>query len=232
MGKGEKLRRVLAVREYRRALVRDGVPAALEHDRLVFPRTYASVLDVGANRGQFALFALRRFPGAALWCFEPYPAAFQMLERLVDGRARCVRCALAGASGAGELHVARADGASSLLMPTALQIGRSSEAVIAGHVEVEVRTLDEFAGEIASPYLLKVDVRGYELEVLRGGRALLASDGDLLIECSFRELYGGQPLAADVIAHLRPLGFQLRDIHSMSRGRDGEPLQADFFFSR
>jgi FkbM family methyltransferase len=230
--KGVKLGRLLAVGEYRRMLVRTRVAAAVEHDRVRFARGYRSIIDVGANRGQFAIFARHRFPTAQLWCFEPGRDAFAKLVEVIGDHAHCVNCALGEAEGSAELHVARADDSSSLLVPTALQTDTYAEASITCAVTVEVKALDDFVDAIDAPFLLKMDVQGYELEVLRGGRRLLDGDGDLLIECSFRELYAAQPLADEIIAFVRPFGYRLRGVSSVSRGADGTPLQGDFFFSR
>jgi FkbM family methyltransferase len=230
--KADKLCRLLADRDYRSALLGTRVAAAVEHDRVVFPRSYATIIDVGANRGQFALFARRRFPDSALLCFEPGPTAFTTLRAVAGPEARCVRCALGSEHGLAALHVARADDSSSILAPTALQTTTFAKTVIARDIEIEVKTLDSFIGAITTPYLLKVDVQGYELEVLRGGTRLLEDDGDLLLECSFKELYAAQPLADEVVAFLRPLGYHLRGVYSVSHGADGAPLQGDFFFTR
>src|SRR3712207_638198 len=69
-----KLITILWVASYRAAL-RHGVAAAVEHHAVPFEHRYLTVIDVGANRGQFALVASHRFPGAVLHCFEPLPAA-------------------------------------------------------------------------------------------------------------------------------------------------------------
>ncbi len=94
--------------------------------------------------------------------------------------------------------------------------------------------LDEVmeADRLAAPTLLKIDVQGYELELLRGAERSLAAIDEILVECSFVELYAGQPLADDVVCHLRERGFGLNGVHSVARGADGRPLQADLLFSR
>jgi hypothetical protein len=57
---------------YRGALSH-GVAASVEHEAIPLRREFRTVIDARANRGRFAVFAARRFPPAALICFEPLP---------------------------------------------------------------------------------------------------------------------------------------------------------------
>jgi FkbM family methyltransferase len=204
--KANKLRRILSEPAYRRAL-KQGVAATTEHEDVTFPREYGTVIDVGANRGQFALFALHRFPRAELRCFEPLPEANQKLTEVVGGnpRVHIEMCAIGAAADTLSLNVTRSDDSSSLLRPTALQLQTFPHTDSVSSIEVNVKTLDATMDfeRLAKPFLLKIDVQGYELDVLRGASRLLAQDGDLLIESSFAELYAGQPLADEIVATLQ-----------------------------
>jgi FkbM family methyltransferase len=225
----------MAEPSYRRALMR-GVAATTEHEHVVFPREYGTVIDVGANRGQFALFALRRFPKAQLLCFEPLVDAHRKLTEVVgsDPRARIERCAIGSVDGSLSLNVTRSDDSSSLLEPTALQLQTFPKTDATSSQEVSVKRLDDIidAETLMPPFLLKIDVQGFELEVIKGAQRLLSEDGDLLVESSFAELYADQALADEVVATLLPQGFRLRGIFSLTHGLDGAPLQGDFLFSK
>jgi FkbM family methyltransferase len=233
--RANKLRRVLSEPSYRRALAK-GVAATTEHESVTFPRDYDTVIDVGANRGQFALFALHRFPRARVLCFEPLLEAHQKLTEVVgdDPRVHIECCAVGSVDGSLSLNVTRSDDSSSLLQPTALQLRTFPNTDSVSSLDVPVRTLDDTidAEELTRPFLLKIDVQGFELEVLRGAQRLLKEDGDLLVESSFAELYAGQALANEVIAALWSQGYRLRGIFSLTTGLDGAPLQGDFLFSR
>lgn len=82
------------------------------------------------------------------------------------------------------------------------------------------------------PVLLKTDVQGGELGVLRGGEALLASIDDVYVECSFVELYEGQALAGQVVGYLEDHGFAVTGEFGMRHDRRGHCLQADVLFVR
>ncbi len=97
----DRVRKVLGVLqapEYRRAL-RLGVAASVEHEAIPLRSDFATVIDVGANRGQFAVFAARRFPRAMLICFEPRPRPREKLRQVVGPltRLRVLDCALGAA---------------------------------------------------------------------------------------------------------------------------------------
>ena len=225
---------MLRVPRYRRALLRHRVAAAIELASVPLPAA-ATVLDVGANRGQFALLALERFPAASVHSLEPLPRAFAVLEALAsdEARLRVHRFAAGAEAGTAVLHVSRRDDSSSLLPITDRQVAFAPGSRERGRIDVELRTLDEMAGTtLLRPLVLKIDVQGGELEVLRGAGRTLESTDALLIECSFVELYAGQALAYEVIAHLAERGFRLAGAHDPEYGPDGRCIQADLLFER
>jgi FkbM family methyltransferase len=205
------------------------VAASLEHKRVPLS-TPGTVLDVGASVGQFALLARLRWPSARIVSFEPLPAARARYSGVLDGTD--LRPFAVGARpGKATLHVAAADDSSSLL-----PIGRSQLQAFPGTrevetMEVDVVTIDDEVGdELPRPWLLKIDVQGYELEVLRGATKSLASGvGEVYVECSFAELYEGQPLADEVVAFLLDHGRRLAGVFNVVY-LEGEAIQADLLF--
>lgn len=186
------------------------------------------IVDAGAWRGTWTLECRSLFPRARSLMVDPLPenrAALTELSQRVPGLTMW-----SGALGAhaGEVLIHRHADQSSPLR-AAVPEWRSEEAI-----RLPMRTLDSFveSGEIQSPQLLKADVQGYELEVLRGAEGVLRSLDAVLLEVSFRELYEGQPLAHDVVAHMAGVGFRIFDICSYSQAPDGELLQSDFLFVR
>lgn len=233
--RAKKLSQILTEPSYRRALFR-GIPAATEHDNVPYPTDFRTVVDVGANRGQFALVAMRRFPHATLWCFEPLPDARAKLEVILGScaKAKVLDYALSARAGHEVMHVTRSDDSSSLR-----PVGERQLAEFPGTDEIrsmQVRTarLDEVLTreQIVSPALLKVDVQGSELDVLLGANGVLKAFDAILVECSFVELYLDQPLASDIIAFLAPLGWRLSGAYSVTYGSAGSCLQADLLFQR
>lgn len=230
-----KLRALLAEPRYRRAL-RHGVAASVEHDRTPLRHDYGTIIDVGANRGQFALVAAQRFPQAALICFEPQAEPRSTLERVMSAhpRLRILDAALAACAGTSVFHITRENDSSSLLRSTALQVSTFPGSQVIDEVTVDTQPLSALleGDDLERPVLLKIDVQGSELDVLTGATALLDRIDTIVVECSFVELYSGQALADDVIAFLHRHSFRLADLVAPTAAADGRVLQADLVFER
>jgi FkbM family methyltransferase len=226
---------ILGHKPYRRAL-RFGVAASTEHAHTPLSHDYATVLDIGANRGQFALLATRRFPRARIICVEPLDGPRTTLERVLSDRGRVEVIAAAVAASAGESHmfVSRADDSSSLLAPTKLQTSTFPGTDVVDEVSLRTERLDALidGDGLARPVLLKIDVQGGELDVLVGAGSLLDKIDTILVECSFVELYAGQPLADEVVRFLHGCGFALTSVATPYVDGSGQVVQADFVFAR
>lgn len=226
---------MLRHRAYWRGL-RHGVAAAVEHEAAALDHPYRTVIDVGANRGQFLLVAARRFPHASLLAFEPLPGPRDLLRQAMP-RTRPVRLfevALSDRAGTATFHVARADDSSSLLPIADSQVATFPGTDEVAQLTVQTARLDEvLASErLMPPVLLKIDAQGGELAVLQGADELLPAVTTILVECSFAELYEGQPSVDAVVRHLHGHGFALHSIGPVSTAPGGRPVQADLVFER
>ena len=230
------LRVLLAAdRRWLRAL-RQGVAPSLEHLRVLRLMSAETVVDIGANRGQFALAVRHVLPQAAIDSFEPLPEPAAVFRRVFAGDTRVTlhACAIGERAGTTSMHVSARDDSSSLL-----PIGSEQTRIFPGTAEValaqiEMRRLEDVLqrADIAAPALLKLDVQGYELQALRGCETLLDAFAWVYCECSFVELYAGQALADEVIAWLRERRFGLLGAYNMAFDHAGRAVQADFLFGR
>lgn len=228
-----KLRQAALAPRLAGALLRHRVLAGAEH-RHVLARTLATVVDIGANRGQFALAARRWAPSARVFAFEPLPGPASVFKVVFSGDPNVVfhDSAIGPLAGQSTMHISARDDSSSLLPISSLQAKMFPGT---GEVEttiVRVAPLESFlrAEDIESPAMLKLDVQGFELEALRGCESLLQGFEWVYCECSYIELYSGQSLASDVIAWLSGKGFCLRGVFNSAYDRDGQAVQADFLF--
>jgi FkbM family methyltransferase len=227
-----KLSRLATRPEHWRAL-REGVVASVEHADVPFRADVRTVLDVGASRGQFALFALSRFPQAAIRSFEPLPGARDKLKVVTAGRVEIVAAAVGAEPGRAELNVSAQDDSSSLLPIGRRQVAEYPGTEATTTIEVDVVTLASVLSEaLPGPVLLKIDVQGFELDVLRGAGELLSKVDEVFVECSFVELYDGQALADEVVAFLFEHDLRLAGVYGLSHTATGEALQADLLFRR
>ena len=231
-----KILRVLWIREYRCAFLRTRVVASTEHDRILGGLQLNTVVDIGANRGQFALCIRRLYPSAQIFSFEPLrkPAGAWMRNFGNDSRAQLFKKAVALQSGTAAMHVSRWDVSSSLLPFAQAQHDNFPLTEEASREVVETTTLEACLEEplIQDSALLKLDVQGFELAALKGCGRLLERFRYVYVEASFIELYVGQALATEVIGFLFGRGFNLVCVANLSYGSSARPIQADFLFSR
>jgi len=231
-----KLTAILKSPYYRTKLLRHRVAAGVEHVRVLSGLDFRTVVDIGANRGQFALVARRCLPQARIISFEPLPAAAAKFRAVFagDDRVTLHEVAIGPVPGNATIHVSRRDDSSSLLPITAMQVALFPGTRETSTAVVHVAPLREFVSveDIQPPAMLKLDVQGYELEALRGCEDLLGQFTYVYAECSFVEMYAGQAMADEVIAWLRERGFRLRGVHNTEYDRDWRAIQADFLFAR
>jgi FkbM family methyltransferase len=195
---------------------------------------FRSILDVGANEGQFAEKILCVFPHAEVHCFEPLPEVYEKLKFNFKDRdnLRCYNYALGAARGEMTMQRNEYSPSSSLLEMLDLHKSNFDFAIKSEPTKIQIRTLDSFfEGPIAGPLLLKIDVQGYEMPVLKGGGAVLQQANVIIIETSFYPLYKGQPLFEDIYFYLTSKGFRyVGNIEQLESPQNHQVLQADAVF--
>ena len=220
---------------YRRRFLQHGVAPAIEHTALLRRLAFDFVVDVGANRGQFSLVCRRVNPGAKIVGFEPLAEPARIYRALFadDPNIRLCEAALGAQSGKTVMHVSARDDSSSLLPIAQAQTDNYPGSGEVGTQDVAVTTLPEAVSpqEFGARNLLKIDVQGFELEVLKSADSLLPRFAWVYVECSYLPLYEGQPLADEVIAFMLARGFVVSGRYNVSyiAGTD-QPLQADLLF--
>lgn len=218
-----------------RAALRHGVAATIEHRSIDFGGDFKTVLDVGGHHGQFTLFALERFADASITTFEPQQDGVRTIRTVTAGEPRVTieNFALGAAPGSAELNISKRSDSSSLLPIGEGQTSAFPGTEAASTETIKVETLDNLvAPEAARPMLLKIDVQGFELDVLRGGEATLQNVDAVFVESSFVELYSGQPLIGEIFEFLTARGFQLAGVYGVNYDAGGRCLQADCLFRR
>ena len=214
--------------------LRHGSAAAVEHEVSLSLIKPATIVDVGANVGQFSLIASAIHPQAQIFGFEPLPRAADVYEKVFAGRSNVTlfRHALGERAGTATLNLAGADDSSSLLPISDAMVSLYPQTRTVGKISVNVRPLRDVLPEIVAPALLKIDVQGAELEVLKGCGEMLAAFDHIYVELSFTELYLGQPLASEVICYLAGRQFTVCGVYNVSTVAGGASVQADFLFQR
>jgi FkbM family methyltransferase len=187
--------------------------------------------DVGANIGTIALALAARCPGLEVCAFEPSPQVLALLRRnlalndALSGRVRLFAAALGDRSGPASFF-ASGEPRNSGLGGLAQSVNRTALPVT-----VDVVSGDDLVtqGVAPPPDLLKVDVEGFELEVLRGLERTLRSAGRIALvveHCVYRLDERSIPRDA-VVSWLRALDFELSVVDSRVVPRALAPADLD-----
>jgi FkbM family methyltransferase len=193
----------------------------------------AGVLDIGANRGQFAFWASSYFTSVPIHCFEPLPACLEALQKIASERKNVIvhPFALGEADGAQTMNLNDYSPSSSLLRMTERHKEIWPKTKNEKPIEIAVKRLDSFSDQFKAPLFLKFDVQGYELHVLRGAENVLKKAAVLQLEVLFEPLYEGQPDFRAVMNFLAERGFTFVDFADERRlGPDRDLVYADAIF--
>lgn len=197
------------------------------------------ILDVGANSGQFAREMRGKFPLAHIVSFEPLPGPFSKLKAWAqaDGNATALNCALGEADGVLPIHSHIDHSASSsMLAPAAEGLKVFPQMTRQEPVEVPVHRLDAALagiGRTAGPgALLKLDVQGFELAVLRGAPETLRAVGALICEVNIDPIYVGQAGFRDLAELAHQAGLRYAGNYAQHLAADGHVVFLDAVFVR
>ncbi len=177
---------------------------------------FHTVLDVGANTGQFAREIREFLPDANLVCFEPLPEPYAELEAWADSEGEWVSTmpyALGEESGEVEMFLHEDHSESSSLLKTTELKGELYPFTRSQRpVTIQQRTLDACTAEMGLQVdrgtLIKLDVQGFEDRVIKGGKQTFRSAGACILEVNLDPLYESQASFAGLVSLLDELGYE------------------------
>jgi FkbM family methyltransferase len=197
------------------------------------------VLDVGANVGQFAKsLRISGYKGRIV-SFEPLSKAHARLRNLAKRDPLWVvppAVALGDRHGSTVIHVAGDSVSSSVLEMLDAHRHAAPDSAYIGSEKVPLARLDTAANEFLQPQdvvFLKLDVQGFESQVLAGAADLLPRVKGLMLELSLVPCYRGQAILRTMLEFLDQLGFEVWNlIPGTADGETGRLLQVDGVFFR
>lgn len=193
------------------------------------------LIDVGANQGQYASAVRKAGFDGWICSFEPLPEAFQRLARArrKDSRWQGRNVALGAEPGTSSFHVSADSVCSSIRPPSADLLAAIPAAATVREITVPIVRLDEESLPDFSRAALKLDVQGYEKDVLKGASGLIARVQLLEIELAVTPTYDCAYGLSEAIRDLGALGFEAVSLgRGASDSHTGRLLDVDVLFRR
>jgi len=186
------------------------------------------IADVGAFRGEFTEEVSKTFPDAKFFMFEANPSKEEGLKAFSKKYGEKVKLYMncLGSTAGQEVTFHQMEMASSVLDE---HIDQHSNTV-----KLLTQTLDNIftAENISKVDFIKLDVQGYEVEILKGFTKYMPTVDVIFIEVSLLDIHKGVPLFRDVVEFMYGFGFVAYDICSVSARRplDMAMWQTDLIF--
>ena len=190
-----------------------------------------TIIDVGSNKGQFSILAKSLFPEVNIFSFEPQ-IKYLNLQKTILGRKRIkyFNFGLGNTKTKKFFYITHREDSSSFLEPTQIKMDKYKTKKIE---KISIKKLDEIIkkSEIKRPSIMKLDVQGYELEVLKGSKNLLKYIDFIVTEISFKKIYKNQPTKKKLLQFLNRNYFKNKKMFNISK-LNNKLFQADILFDR
>lgn len=198
-------------------------------------RHIETVIDVGASSGDFVEIVKNAKPNANIYAFEPISDIFDILKARFGlcKQIYLYNSAVGNVDGDIDFYQNKFTHSSSILRIGEKHIGEFPFTKDFIKKKVVIQRLDTISHEfnLVKPILIKIDVQGYEREVISGAEKLFALADYLIIEVSFCELYEDQPLFNNLNEQLNSLGFIFSGVlHQLYSSDSSSILQADALY--
>jgi FkbM family methyltransferase len=212
-------------------------PPHIVMDHLIM-NNIRTVLDVGANTGQYSQGLRKAGYKGRIISFEPASQAYHDLKMraLRDKDWQTFNFALGESDGFSSIHISRHSPSSSILPMTSLHLDASPGSEYTNDERIEVKALDNIYSSLGirdENVFLKIDTQGYEKKVLNGALVSLSSIRGIQLELSANELYEGEEIYYSICRFVEEKNFRLvRIIPGFAHKDTHEMLQFDALFFR
>jgi FkbM family methyltransferase len=196
-----------------------------------------TVLDIGANTGQFTRTILALLPNANIYSFEPLPDCFEQLQEFASKHEniKVFNTGIGDESGVISFEQNEYSPSSSFLKINDTHKQAFTFTEMSNSVDVKIERLDDITQSLnlGKSLFIKIDVQGYEDKVLKGGSETIKKAKVVIVETSFVPLYESQPLFDDVYCVFKEWGFSYFGMNDqLSDPNTGQILQGDAIFTK
>ena len=214
--------------------------ATSQLQKIFLNQSFDVVIDVGANKGNYAKNLRDIGYRDIIIAFEPQSSAYIELQKIANKDRKLIlppRMALGDRNGEITLNISANSESSSVLSMLDSHLKAAPDSVCIGTEMVPVRRLDGILSEYLPPHsksiYMKIDVQGFERQVLIGAEGILPLVNGIQMELSLTPLYQGELTISEMINHMHAIGFNIYAIMpAFTDNRTGRAYQMDGIFIR
>ena len=193
----------------------------------------SNVIDVGANVGQFGLDIRRHGFEGQIISFEPVNEIFELLEKTARRNQpwKAIKLGLGASESERTINISSNEGlSSSILEMETLHLENFPNSTTVARQNVSISTIDQVLMALAirpQEIMLKLDVQGFESEVLKGASQSLSKIPLCYLEVSISPLYKGEVTFLPILIELSKSGHEVIDVFRGVKAKNGKLLQLD-----
>ncbi len=229
----KKVLKLLNSKLWRMGLI-NGILANIELESLIKdidePET---IIDIGSNKGQFILLVEKIFPRKKIFSFEPIVELLDKQKQFFKYKRNInfYNIALGNTAKFDKFLITNRTDSSSFL-EIENKKNYSDYYLVKEERKIKINTLDKilYKKNLNHPILIKIDVQGFELEVLKGSKKILKVTDYILLEVSKNEMYKNQPKEGKIINFLRKNNFKIFKSNKWTTIKNTNFEQRDILF--
>tara|TARA_S200000501_G_scaffold209740_1_gene197063 strand:+ start:1797 stop:2513 length:717 start_codon:yes stop_codon:yes gene_type:complete len=194
-----------------------------------------TLIDVGSNKGQFILLCIKFFPNLLIYSFEPIKEALIKQKNLLSFKNNIYFYNTGIGNKKKKINffiTNRVDSSSFLTINKSKNYNKNY--YVKEKRKIKIQKLDQILNnkKLIKPVLIKIDVQGFELEVLKGSKKTLPNIDYLLLEVSKNQMYNKQAIEIEIINFLKKEKFRIMVSSKWKRINNTEFMQRDILFKR
>lgn len=171
-----------------------------------------TLIDIGSNKGQFILLCHKFFPNLIVYSFEPIKEILEGQKKFFSFKKKIFffNFGIGNINKTSKFSITQRKDSSSFLTINKSQNYNKNYSIYERR-NVKIKKLDGILKNknLVNPILIKIDVQGYELEVLKGSKKILPRIDYLLLEVSKSRMYNYQPVEKEIINFLAKKNFKI-----------------------
>ena len=194
-----------------------------------------TIIDIGSNKGQFVLLCFKYFPKAITYSFEPIKELVKKQKNFLHFKKKIFffNCGIGSKNKDLNFLITKRTDSSSFLTINKLN-NYNNDYFVKEKRNIKIRKLDQILKnkKLKKPILVKIDVQGYELEVLKGAKKILSNIDFLLLEVSKNRMYNKQATEKEITNFLKNKKFKISKSLEWSKIKNTKFMQRDILFKR